>query len=367
VKFQAGIGTMIFKRLLFLATLTFFSIASVVAHAQDGGVSAGHDPIQLQRQPTDDLDLTGVILDKETTPTDEYVDPDFENLSHAYWAIGKFLETNNKAVDNFLLINECDLYQKYYYNEFEWAKLRDAARLHIRRNLATFPTTFEILVPIHLGQYDTSKEQFEIMPDSQMSATRRIDALVNSASGGICGITGEIDGYPRNIIVVLSRPFALLNLPVKREIANDFIDNAFEDHNPNQVNKLRMRTAYLRLKIRLSQYKETVYMQQGGLRAVVMATLEGVEVYGDKKRTKLLYSKAISTKRMRKAMRYIKKEDGTTEVVPATPDPKSAVDHGATLSIPEGEVVTEEEDEADADAAREEAAEAASQEETPAQ
>ncbi|HEY8191806.1 MAG TPA: DUF4852 domain-containing protein [Alphaproteobacteria bacterium] len=333
-------------RIFFLVTLALFSVCPVSSRAQDTpSPMDGRDPTQLQRQPTEGLDLTGVIMDQDIVHTDGYVDPDFENLSHAYWAIGKFLDTNNKAIDNFLLINECNLYKQYYYNEFEWSKLREATRLHIRRNLATFPTTFEILVPIQLGQYDTSKEEFDILADSQMTATRRIDVMVNSGTGGICGITGEIDGYPRNMIVVLSRPFALLNLPVKREIANDFIDNSFEGRNPNQVNKLRTRTAYLRLKIRLSQYKETVYMQQGGLRAVIMATLEGVEVYGDKKRAKLLYSKVINTKRMRKAMRYIKKEDGTTEVVPATPEPKTgALDHGATLSVPEGEVVNEEED-----------------------
>lgn len=350
---------MIFKRIFFLAALVFFSISPLVSYAQEDGPSPERDPIQLQRQPTESLDLTGVIMDKDVPRTDDYIDPDFENLSHAYWAIGKFLETNNKAVDNFLLINECDLYQKYYYNEFEWAKLREAARLHIRRNLATFPTTFEILVPIKLGQYDTSKEQFDILEESQMTATRRIDVMVNDPAP-VCGVSDEIEDYPRNMIVVLSRPFALLNLPVKREVANDFIDNSFEDLNLNQVSKLRTRTAYLRLKIRLSQYKETIYMQQAGKRAVVMATLEGVEVYGDKKRSKLLYSKTISTKRMRKAMRYLRKEDGTMEAVPATtPAPDAAApatEPGVTPVVPEGEVVTEEEDSAASKAAREEAA-----------
>lgn len=349
---------MIFKRIVFLAALVLFSISPLLSYAQEEGEESERDPTMLQRRSTEDLDLTGVIMDKDDQSTDSYIDPDFENLSHAYWAIGKFLETNNKAVDNFLLINECDLYSKYYYNEFEWAKLREAARLHIRRNLATFPTTFEVLVPIQLGQYDTSKEQFDILAESQMMATRRIDVMVNSPGDNVCGITGEIEDYPRNILVTLSRPFALLNLPVKREIANDFIDNSFEDHNPNQVNKLRTRTAYLRLKIRLSQYKETIYLQQAGRRAVVMATLEGVEVYGDKKRTKLLYSKTISTKRMRKAMRYIKKEDGTTEVVPVTPGANSGAGQGAGAVVPEGEVVTEEEDAAKSAEAREKAADA---------
>ena len=63
------------------------------------------------------------------------------------------------------------------------------------------------------------------------------------------------------------------------------------------------RRAYMRLKIRITKYKETTRGIAGDLRAVVFGKIEGVEVYADTKKMKPMYISEIKDKRLRRFRR----------------------------------------------------------------
>lgn len=246
---------------------------------------------------------------------DAYVSPEYSNLAKAYWSIGKFNLNNDAAIDNFLRITECDLYKVYYHNEFEWGKIRELTRQSIQANMHKFPTQFEVMQPVYIGDYDIEKGEFAVDPESLMTSVRKIDVAYNSKES-VCGSKGqEIEEYPRNIIVYLNRPVVFARLPMPQELAEVFINYADREKESLPIDLRRksgVRTAFLRLKVRLVQYKDTVRVAANApVRALVLTQLEGIEVYADAAKTQLLFRQDIATKKLRRMKRL--KSEGAVE------------------------------------------------------
>lgn len=248
--------------------------------------------------------------DKEMAkPEDEgdgYLPTTFKNLSRLYWGLGRFAPDDIDAVNRYLLINECELYQQYYYNDFEWSKILETTRDFLKQNSNKFPVRYEIMVPIFLGRYDMGKEEFELHDKSKVLGVRKIDVVVNGMRK-VCDAGGNIPGYPRDIIVILSHPLFLSKIHVGRELAQLYLEETSRAFSALPANLQMMgyeRTAYLRLKVRLQQYKDTVTVNARDVRAVIFGQVEGVEVYADDSKEKLLYREDKLKKRLRRARRY---------------------------------------------------------------
>lgn len=318
------------------AILLLFLAPADLARAQDGD-----DPFGLEdefvEEEVEELDDMGFIQDFYDTNEDNYVEPNFPNISKLYWAIGKFDIADDKLIDYYMMINECELYMQFYHNDFEWAKIQKATRNHILTHMSEFPTQFEILTPLPLGRYDEEKEEFEIQPDAKINGLRRLDFAMNMLGyKEVCGRTGDIYEYPPNIIVLLNRPFVLEKIPVKRELAKMYIEEAksFYDALPPRLQLVNyQRLAFLRLKIKITQYKNTIRLIDG-LRAVVFGRLEGFEVYADQDKLKPLYSKNFENKRFRRLRRD--HQDEAPEIMVVNPDEpkKEAVPDPVPASTP---------------------------------
>jgi hypothetical protein len=316
--------------ILFLA---FVLMASGIRPA-----SAQQDSSAVARQGIDSVDKTpkkqgSNVIETDVTgdvrPTsDGYVRATYDNLSKLYWALNMLKPDDDTAIDNFLLINECELYQQYYHNDFEWVKIRQAAREKIKKELPTYPIKFEIMIPIELGRYDLDKQQFDITPETKIIDMRKLDFSDNTIYHPTCNIVGEIDEYPHNIIVTLNRAFSIEHVPVEPQIAQMYLDEAKEKVSllsaQAQVFAYR-RVAFLRLKVHMTKYKETVMSTASDLRAVVFATIDGVEVYADSRKLKPMYMSTTTTKRAVKfnrggiangnAPRMPKRKLGSSEIV----------------------------------------------------
>lgn len=312
---------MIFQR-IFKNVLRVTVLAALFV-AMNSGISPAE---QKQAETESDLQsaYSGTVRGAAAMK-DGYIPMEFKDLSKMYWAVGKFDYNNNTALDNFLHIHECDLYKRYHDNEFEWQKVRESGRQYIQSNLSRYPTKFEIVVPVFLGEYDIVKEEFGIASESVMRAITRIDVQYNGMNPP-CGEAGtassaklEIEEYPRNVIVYLNRPFTLTRLPVPQELAAVYIDYADGQRDSLPIDLRRpigIRTAFLRLKVSMVQYKQTVMTASNGFqRAVILTQLDGIEVYADPGEERLLFQQEIRAKKRRR----VKKQD--------EPDPGAAAQH----------------------------------------
>jgi len=221
-----------------------------------------------------------------------YVKPTIENLSKLYWALGMLDLKDDNAIEQYLFITECD--HKYLHNTLEWNTILQDARKTLGESIEKFPTHFEIMRTLSVGGYDDETHRFELEPDSVMNNVEKLSVSPNIGEP-ICGSHEDMKSYPRSIVLVLDRPFTFKAIPARPQSAIPYIHETHKDHEQRYglgdslVLHEYKRYAYMRLKIKLVKYLETVDFK-GHWGAVVSGSVEGIEVYADRGKQKLLYT-----------------------------------------------------------------------------
>lgn len=234
----------------------------------------------------------------------DYVQGNLKNFSRLYWAMNMLDMTNDEHIDNFMLINECDLYTDYFSNEFEWRTVRKSTRNFIRENIGEFPLYFEFMQPLKLGEYDFKMGSFTILPDYKIENMRRFEVMVpGSEIQKICGRSGMIEGYPKALLLEFNRPLHLVELPVKEELAKAYITNTvgalkkMKQELQNKKNLYDRRDAYLVFKAKIVTFRGIDLGGEGYKRAKFVAILEGFDVYADQGKEMLLYTENLGRRK----------------------------------------------------------------------
>jgi len=223
----------------------------------------------------------------------KYLTPSVANLSKLYWKKNTLDVNNDIAIDNFLLINECKLYTDYYTDDFEWKRIRNAARQMLENNKSSFSDRFKFMLPVELGRYDAERKGFPLENNTSFIDLRRVEMGGGDNSDEICGEKMNIDFYPRNIVLALSKPFNFDFLPVDEHVAQAFlIRRKYDDFKVNNSLRLRGfdRIAYARLRIKLSSYQGAAKGKDNSTLAVMFGEIEGIDFFEDPYEQKLLKS-----------------------------------------------------------------------------
>jgi hypothetical protein len=219
-----------------------------------------------------------------------YENMDMEKLSQLFWALEQMEIGNDQHIDGYLQINECDIFKKYNYNEFEWDGIRDAARQFITQSKKDFSTRFEIMQPLYLGRYDFEKAAFEILPAYQLNGVRRFEVI--AAEKDVCDGTQNPGDYPTGIIAELSRPIILEALEMDERAAQILTEQKELQYRDVKKAAHRMdefRDTYLVLKVKFFASQGYAKGQSGKYLPTLLAVLEGIEVYADRQKTQLLF------------------------------------------------------------------------------
>lgn len=220
-----------------------------------------------------------------------YVTPTYDNLARAYWALSIHDLDDDVAIDNFLAITECHIYESYYKNEFEWAKIRGLSKKYLEQNRRYFSTRFVSVQPIMLNRYDMEEGAFELMPDSRYVGAKRLQISGNDHLKSPCpGVRFNVPNYPHNVVLTARRPFTLKSIAVPAEIAREYVDYMTK----NNIEQEEGRPAYLVIRSNLKQYAGTT-RDAGQLFASVHGDIESITVYGDKDLTLKLYENVYLT------------------------------------------------------------------------
>ncbi len=222
-----------------------------------------------------------------------------ENLSKMYWRIKKLDIENDKHVDNFIAINQCQVYRDYVSNEFQWGEIRESAVKLLEEGKKSFPLRLKTMQPLRFGEYDFKKEGFDIWERYDVNGMRRLEVLVPEFDEEICGFSysAVIEGYPRGIVIEFSQPLSLDYVPVRPDKAERYIKEKLENYQNRayyrQTEKalFKTRDAYLVLKFKAFAYKGDTSTRDGYLLANVLSVLEALEVYADPELTDLLYER----------------------------------------------------------------------------
>jgi hypothetical protein len=227
-----------------------------------------------------------------------YEKPSYAKFSQLYWALDKFDAQDNRVIDNFMRINECEIYTNYINNEFEWNSIRDSGRQYILSNVEEFSTRFEIEQPLRLSEYDFTQQTFEIWDPYKVDGIKLFEILSPEFDQGVCGLRREyeVPQYPKGIILELPRPVSLLSIKMSPKVARSFVKmkGSTGARAKDKEEIYKARDAYLVMKIKFFSLKgDQPDSEDGRMRTKALAALESLEVYADRKRKVLLYSEVF--------------------------------------------------------------------------
>ena len=244
-----------------------------------------------------------------------YQGPTIAKLSQLYWALGKFKLTDDTAVDNYLRINECDIYKDYHHNEFEWKNIRESGRKFLADNKKKFSLRFEYIQPLRFAEYNMEKKEFNIWDKYIVDGARSFEVLSKDSTDGSCGSGDrDIPGYPRGLNIELSRPFTLKAIPISEDLARKYIltkSDYFKSLKPEQQTQYAMysaRDAYVVMQVKVFAYNEDFKTRENYLLSKVLAVLESYEVYADRDLTQLIYSENTNKKKERSEKEVVLKK-----------------------------------------------------------
>ena len=223
----------------------------------------------------------------------QYIDPTVSNISKLYWKKDALTLENDTAIDNFLLINECDIYLKFFKDDFEWNRIREAGRDMLKKNKDQFSYKFKMLIPIDLGRYDMMRKGFPLVNRTAMKDLRRVEIGGNANVAKICNKKGAIEHYPKNIILILNKPFSYGFVELNEHIAQAFIvRHKYQkiDLPKELVNKGFERLAFARIRITFADYQGETKGRDNFPLGIMFGRLDGIDIFEDASEKRLLTS-----------------------------------------------------------------------------
>lgn len=251
-------------RILISLSLLFSFLSPMLAHAQIQ---------EAQERPA-------FITD---TFFEEYKKPTIQNLSKTYWALGAYKPANENGevedylIDNFMRINECDLYKQYYSDDFEWQEIRKTMKGFIKSEAETYSKKLKFILPIEISRYDHDEKGFVLPTQSQQINVQKIEISASRSSEKICGKSGSIEGYPRSILLMLNKPFTYRIAPVDPYIAQNFLRVAKKTRANFGYDSNRQ--AWMRVRVTILRHHGTTTAKDGSPAAVLYGYIDGIDVF----------------------------------------------------------------------------------------
>ena len=228
-----------------------------------------------------------------------YKEATYKNLSKLYWHLNRLDIDNDLHIDNFMLINECDIYTDYSHNEFQWREIQKTARKALDKKSRKFSPRMKFVQPLKLGDYNLAKGGFDIVKKSKVNEIRRFEIRAIDFKKETCSFSDQVihEGYPKGILAELSRPIDLKVLPMAPDVAREYIrlktielDNESVFLKPGAKVE-DSRQVYIVMFVRFfSSVGEHYSQKEHRMFAKLLGVLEKIEVYDDLQLTKLLYS-----------------------------------------------------------------------------
>ena len=234
-----------------------------------------------------------------------YEEPTVKNYSYLFWAVNMYKFEDDEAVDEFMRINECEIFKNYASDELEWKQIREATREFLRDNKEDFPTRFEFMMPLKLLDYDEERQAFEIQDEFKIESLRRFEFFSKDFNMHPCSKDHIVArGYPRVLVLEFSRPFNLVHVPMQRSVALDYIKRKMDlFHKKYEVQQTRtrarmyaMRDATLVMKVKIFSYGKMLGVNNYGYGVVqMMGVLEGFEIYETSEKQNLFFAQNYVT------------------------------------------------------------------------
>ena len=186
--------------------------------------------------------------------------------------------TSDEAIDDFAMLEYCDIYTKYHPSEFDWRRVRAAMRKKIDLDKANYPGTLYLERPEAFGQYDFTAGMLLLAPSSVIHTRALLLATLGAETR--CG-NDKPKILPAKIVALLDKPLTLEGIELTEDEARAV--TAGLDPSPNGNDQ---RLAYGRYTITFTGAEPT---RVDGP-ALLDAKLDNVTLYQDSAYTRPFWS-----------------------------------------------------------------------------
>lgn len=281
-------------------------LVGVAAHAQINIKSFAGSDFEGVRVPPPIFEKKDVFFKNNPLTRRDYIyEPmTMKTLSYMVWAIGYADAEKKSSIDDFMKVNECEIYKEFSTREIDWEQIRKATQGYIIENKIDFPTRFQFIQSLRLLEFDTEKNSFSIDSKYIIRGARRFESFAKDYNREVCNDTKAqfMEYVPRGLVLELSRPFTMTSVSTTPERAKEYLSyiarqeaRLAEQGTFTRLRAMELREVYLVLKIKIFSFrtKEQFFSSIRVNVPQVMAGLEGYEVYGDPGHTILLSSRSF--------------------------------------------------------------------------
>lgn len=216
-----------------------------------------------------------------------YADAEINNVSELLFAKGILKTSDPAAIEEYIRIHHCGIYEQYSRDDFSWARIREAQARTLELALPDLPQGIRVVSSLALDQYDMTTNSFLIKPAQQMDAAGSILAMrLEMGNINPCPDIQFSSFVPRvhplSLMVKLEKPVTLKGLSMKRDTADALIAAM------NKSGNLK-RNVVLTMDIRITGVDPLAMTDP--LRRSVLGKLDYIRVYDGLDRKNLIFKK----------------------------------------------------------------------------
>lgn len=228
---------------------------------------------QLRNNVPMDMDPTEDITINNGLNSAVYKRASLQNLSQSFIKLTGVDLNDDHLIDDFAIVNYCDLYRQYYADEFSWRQAREAFRRVIQRELESYPENVYLLGTISIGRYDFARKAFMLDEGSKFERT----GVFRFQDRGFNCPGAPVQQLPLVYHFRLTNPITLDRLEIPEDKAATIRQIMEQERN-------RDRKVYVTFFIRINDFTSQGGTGNVAIRATTRATLMSMRVYLDRQR-----------------------------------------------------------------------------------
>ncbi|MDY0028448.1 MAG: DUF4852 domain-containing protein [Pseudobdellovibrionaceae bacterium] len=227
---------------------------------------------------------TKIVRKKETV---RYVPATKENIVRLLYFFN-IVELNDlSSIDAYIRSSECNLYAKYYFDEFEWRKIEMATIDYLKKYSSSFSNYVEIIQPVQIGRYDFDLNGFTLENNGELLNMKSIQISDAREMQNECGLNPEKDGrFSGTAVVNLRNPINIDFIRVNHQLAKEYLQ-FFEDRYGSLNGE---KQVFFRYRIRLDRFLRYDPYSNAGQALIFEGKVLQIDIFADQEMFLPLFS-----------------------------------------------------------------------------
>lgn len=210
-----------------------------------------------------------------------YVPSTHQNIIRLMWMLQAYDLKNPDDITNYLRIAECNLYKKYYGDEFEWHKIQKATASYLQKYASNFSNYVEVVQPVTIGRYDFDLQGFNIVDTPELINMTAMQISDDQDFGGKeCALPKINSGrYSSSAIVKFKTPINMNFIRVPNDVAQEYL--RLVSNEKKDVSRDQTKTVYFRYRVAIDRFSNFEALQNIGDVLIFSGRLIQVDVFAD--------------------------------------------------------------------------------------